>query len=405
MFSAAALMLGLGLFAQTPDLSLGTVVIDAGHGGKDAGTVSPDKKTYEKTLTLRLASLIRDSLSRDYPALNVVMTRSTDVFVPLSTRAKLATKAGGQLFISVHINAAARSRTARGFSAYILGQSASGKYDSYDVNMEVLRRENSVIYLEEDYSTKYKDYDSSPESQIMLQLMLNAYREQSLSFAQAVSEEMGGGRPFSKSLGVMQGNFAVLREASMPAVLLEFGYMSNPDDLAILRDHTKLEQMAGGVARAFRKYKKDYDASVSLKGETPAGTVKPEATATPAPTGQVAQPAPATTPAPQAQPAPAAAPAPQDQAAQPAPAGTQPSPAGQLYGTQVLTSSRLIPGSDPFFKGHEVMTVKVGTLYKYVLGVSSDRSKAAADHKVVKSQYPDSFFVRVEDGATQRERL
>jgi len=378
--------------AQTPDLSLNTVVIDAGHGGKDAGTVSPDKKTYEKTLTLKLARLIQDSLKKAYPSLNVVMTRDSDVFVPLSTRAKMATKAGGQLFISVHINAAARSRTARGFSAYILGQSSSGRYDSYDVNMEVLRRENSVIYLEEDYSTKYKDYDSSPESQIMLQLMLMAYREQSLSFAQAVSDEMGGGNPFSKSLGVMQGNFAVLREASMPAVLLEFGYMSNPEDLAILRNGANLEKMAGGVLSAFKKYKKDYDASVSLKeDEQPAAQppVQPQQTPLEDVKQSTAEPVqsamPVTEPSPATQPA-----APQEES--------------PLYGTQVLTSSRVFKADDPFFKGNDFTRLEVGNLHKYVIGVSSDREKAIRDYQSFKSKFPDCFFVKISEGTTQRER-
>ena len=368
----------LCLGAQKSDLSLNTIVIDAGHGGKDAGTVSPDKKTYEKTVALKLARKIEGLLRDRYPSMKVVMTRNQDVFVPLSTRARMATRAGGQLFISVHVNASARSRTANGFSAYILGQSQSNKYDSYDVNMDVLKRENSVIYLEDDYSTKYKDYDSSPESQIMLQLMLNAYREQSLSFAERVSEEIGLSKAFSKNWGVMQGNFAVLREASMPAVLLEFGFMTNPEDLAVLRDDKKLDSMADAVVRAIVRYKTSYDASVSLESEpAPAVSSQPEKPS----------PEPAITPAPA--PSPATAPA-----------------SGVVYGTQVFVSSRVLAPDDPFFKGLSFRIVKYGRLNKYVVGVSSDRAKAVESYREIKKQFPDAFFVKMSGEAScERETL
>lgn len=369
------------LLAATPrnaDLSLRTIVIDAGHGGKDAGTISSDKKTYEKTLTLDLSKRFAEKVREAYPEMKVVLTRSRDEFVPLNTRARIASDAEAQLFISIHINASARSKTVNGFSAYILGPSQKSKYDSYEVNMEVCKRENSVIYLEDDYSTKYKGYDDSPESQILLQLMQNAFREQSLSFAETVSAGMDGG-PFARNWGVMQGNFAVLRQASMPAVLLEFGYMTNPDDLSKLRDAGKIDMILDNLFSAFSIYKEQYDKSVSL------GTEKAE------PRSEVPESRSAVT-------------SPAKEQSKPDKGGIEGNSGGSVkYGTQVLASSKRMSAADKFFKGMEVEAVPSGSLFKYVLCPSDDIAKASQDYIKVKKLFPDSFFVKISDGAVTRQ--
>ena len=346
-----------------PDLTLQTVVIDPGHGGKDAGTVSADKKTYEKTLTLKISRMFADRIRERYPAVKVLMTRDKDVFIPLNTRAKKASDADAKLFVSIHVNASARSKDINGFSAYILGPSDKGKYDSYEVNMDVCKRENSVIYLEDDYSTTYKDYDDSPESQIFLQLMQNAFREQSLAFAEAVSARMEDG-PFQKNWGVMQGNFAVLRRASMPAVLLEFGFMTNAGDLKRLRSDEKVIEMVDRLFEAFVEYKTAYDQSVAIEAPKEAGTPAS---------------VPASTPA------------------------HRPEEGQVLYGTQVLASSRQMAAGDIYFKGLDFVAVRVGTLYKYIALPDSDRQKAVADYARVKKLFPDAFFVKVEGESVSRE--
>lgn len=353
LISALAALLGAAAPALADDLTLNTVVIDAGHGGKDAGTVSPDKKTYEKTLTLKMSKMLAKRIREAYPDMQVVLTRSSDVFVPLSDRASAASKAGARLFISIHINASAKSRTVNGFSAYILGQSSSRRYDSYDVNLDIVKRENSVIYLEDDYRTKYGDFDSSPESQIMLQLLQNAYREQSLSFAEKVSAHIGDKEPFSKNWGVMQGNFAVLREASMPAVLLEYGFITNPSDLAQLRNSKSLETLVERTFDAFAEYKREYDASVSLGG---------------------------------------------GDSATPAPDSAKTAGAAR-YGTQVMAVSRDLKPGDPAFKGHSFVKLSSGGINRYVLGVSEDREEAAKNYRSLKAQFKDAFFVRIIDGS------
>lgn len=362
LISTAIFFLASGVSAKENDLTLNSIVIDAGHGGKDVGAVSPDKKTYEKTLTLKISEMLAKRISEAYPEMNVVLTRNKDVFVPLSDRAAAASKAGAKLFISVHINASARSRTVNGFSAYILGQSSSKRYDSYDVNLEIVKRENSVIYLEDDYSTKYGDYDSSPESQILLKLLQNAYREQSLSFAEKVAAHIGDKGPFTRNWGVMQGNFAVLREASMPAVLLEYGFITNPADLTALRNSKNIEELVNSTFDAFVEYKREYDASVSL-GRDSAGTT-PSATA----------------------------PAVKETA--PVQDGTTPAESVR-YGTQVMAGSRDLKAGDPAFKGYTAVKIRSGNIYKYILGVSADKEEAAAEYRRIKEKFKDSFFVKI----------
>ncbi len=357
-----------------PDLTLRTIVIDPGHGGKDAGTTSADKKTYEKTLTLRISKLFAEKVREAYPAMKVILTRDKDVFIPLNTRAKKASDADAQLFVSIHINASARSKSINGFSAYILGPSSKSNYDSYEVNMDVCKRENSVIFLEDDYSTTYKDYDDSPESQILLQLMQNAFREQSLAFAETVSAHMDAG-PFKKNWGVMQGNFAVLRRASMPAVLLEFGFMTNADDLTRLRSEENIGQIVDHLFDAFVEYKTSYDKSVALEKEKPVAEekteVKEKTTVTPAPDS--------------------------------APTEKTEEGTAVLYGTQILAGARKIPAGDPCFKGFKTISLKVGNLYKYIALPDEDKAQAKAGYDRVKKVFPDAFFVKVEKGVISRE--
>ena len=266
-FRRAVLLLAtIAIYIAAPaqnaaDLRLNTIVLDPGHGGKDPGCISQDKRTQEKDLTLTISKKLAEKIRKQYPEMKVLLTREKDVFVALRDRARFATKNNANLFISIHINAAS-NRSANGFAAYILGQSSNKNTDTYAFNMDVVTRENSVIYLEED-STVYGDLnDNSPEAQIMSQFLYNAFREQSLGFAETVNGKMGA--PFKHSYGVQQANFQVLREASMPAVLLEMGFISNAGDLTLLRSDKSLDQMVDNLFKAFCDYKTSYDASVSI---------------------------------------------------------------------------------------------------------------------------------------------
>ena len=368
-FRRAVLLLAtIAIYIAAPaqnaaDLRLNTIVLDPGHGGKDPGCISQDKRTNEKTLTLTISKKLAEKIRKQYPEMKVLLTREKDEFVALRDRARFATKNNANLFISIHINAAT-NRSANGFAAYILGQSSNKNTDTYAFNMDVVTRENSVIYLEED-STVYGDLnDNSPEAQIMSQFLYNAFREQSLGFAETVNGKMGS--PFKHSYGVQQANFQVLREASMPAVLLELGFISNAGDLTLLRSDKSIDQMVDNLFKAFCDYKTSYDASVTIS-------------------------APAERPAP----------APSSQA-QPAPAANTSDTASQVqegsvyYGTQVLASSKLMKESDSYFKGYKVRTIKSGNLYKYIVGFSEDINQAKKENSDIKKVFKDSFMVKVE---------
>ena len=208
-------------------LSLSTVVIDPGHGGHDSGCISPDKKTYEKNLTLAISKLFAEKIRKNYPDVKVILTRSDDRYVTLSGRADIANNAGADLFVSIHINAQAKGNSASGYSIHCLGQSSKQGNDLFG--------KNSVILLEDDYQTKYQGFDpSDPQSYIFFSLMQNAHLEHSLIFAEDVADAMKGG-PITRSRGVSQDPFWVLWRTAMPAVLVEVGFITNPDDLTVMR--------------------------------------------------------------------------------------------------------------------------------------------------------------------------
>lgn len=373
---AAILMCTSSIAQNNTDFRLNTIVIDPGHGGKDPGALSQDKRTREKDLTLAISKKLSDKIRKEYPEMKVVLTRDKDVFVALSDRAAIATKNNANLFVSVHINAAS-NRSANGFSAYILGQSSNKNSDTYAFNMEVVKRENSVIYLEDNYA-RYGNLDSdSPESQILSQFMYNAFREQSLSFAETVNGRMT--TPFKKSGGVHQANFAVLRLASMPAVLLELGFISNSADLTILRNDKEIDRMVDNLFKAFCEYKSGYDASMGVPQSTPEPT-KPE-------------PAPKQEAKPESGQKAVFHPAPIEDTAVNPDAGP-----AVTFGTQVLATSKTMSEKDPYFLGYDVRCVKAGSLNKYIIGMSEDPEEARKMTAEIRKKYKDAFTVKIEGG-------
>jgi N-acetylmuramoyl-L-alanine amidase len=259
----AAALLSFSLLMQGQGLKFKTVVLDPGHGGKDAGAVSADKKTMEKTINLDVALKLEKLIKEKAPDLNVVLTRRTDVFIPLGDRALIANKADANLFISLHVNACPRSGPS-GYSVHVLGQSSAKDRDLFAFNREICRRENSVIYLEEDYSTRYEGLDpNDEESFIFMLLMQNAHLEQSIRFAAMVDGKMKTGGPFPVSRGLSQDPFFVLWKTAMPSVLVEMGFISNAGDLAQLRTEAAKDKIAQSLFSALLDYRKEYDESVS----------------------------------------------------------------------------------------------------------------------------------------------
>ncbi len=371
----------IGQTSSSP-IKLNTVVIDPGHGGKDAGCISPSGKTMEKTVVLDISTLLAEKIRSGCPDVNVVMTRTDDKFVELQGRADIANKAKANLFISIHVNSVDGKKTGpNGYSVHILGQYTSKKKDLYAGNLDVVRRENSVIMLEDDYTTKYEGFDpSDPESYIFMNLMQNSFLEQSFKFARFVDEEMKGGA-FKASRGISQDPFYVLWRTAMPAVLVECGFMSNPSDREALISSAGKERIASDLFQAFVRYKKDFDGGASAAPAVPA---KPAEVQPKAEQPQANQPVEAK---PQAAPAPASE-----------------EPSGIVYGIQVLASSKVMSPSDRFFKGYEPGRYQVGKLYKYVICRSEDLSQVRKSFSTVKSSYPDCFIVKVENGEITRVR-
>ena len=249
----------LPLFSQEAALKLRTVVIDPGHGGHDAGCVSRDRQTKEKDLVLDIGKRLAEKIRRECPDVKVIMTRSDDRFIELYDRAKIANKANANLFISIHVDAVDTRRnpnwrTVNGYTVYTMGESKN------NANMETIKRENSVILLEDDYTTKYQGFDpNDTESYIFFSLMQNANQEQSVHFGEIVSREMGKNGPFRHSKGIRQAPFLVLWCTAMPSVLVECGYITSEGDLATLRTEEGRDLIAARLCRGFRIYKAEYE--------------------------------------------------------------------------------------------------------------------------------------------------
>ncbi|MBE7174936.1 MAG: N-acetylmuramoyl-L-alanine amidase [Mucilaginibacter polytrichastri] len=240
-----------------------TVVIDAGHGGHDAG--ARGEFSSEKWVTLQLALRVQKLLQREMKDLNVVLTRNTDTFVELKKRAEIASQNQGDLFVSIHCNSLAPRRVKVG-RGYRLVPNTSGRGPMILVyglhrqsEQEEALRENAVILKEKDYKENYDGYDpNNPESMIVLGLVSNSYRKQSIKFANLVYNEFTetDGR---SGLGVKEQGVLVLARASMPAVLVETGFINNPEEEKYLNSDEGQDEISASIMRAIASYRKEYE--------------------------------------------------------------------------------------------------------------------------------------------------
>lgn len=359
-------------------MKLSTIVIDPGHGGHDPGCISADRKTQEKNIALDIAKRLSRKIEASLPGVKAVLTRSDDRFVTLSGRADIANDIGADLFISIHVNAQAKGTSANGYSIHCLGQSSVQGNDLFSKNLELCKRENSVILLEDDYKTRYQGFDpSDPQSYILFSLMQNAHLEHSLMFAEDVANAMKGG-PIARSRGVSQDPFWVLWRTTMPSVLVEVGFITNANDLSAMRTQEGRDKIAENLLKAVQTFKKRYDGSMSAStaSSKPAATPKENTKTESAPEtkteGQVPEKA--------------------------------DNPSGTVYGVQVLATGKKMKATDPFFRGYTPLEVQSGKLYKYILVPGDDLSAVRRKKKELDTKFPGCFIVAKEGETLTRVR-
>ena len=348
-------------------LGLKTVVIDPGHGGKDPGAPGKTSSTSEKHLVLRISKMLGNKIKAAYPDVKVIYTRSSDVFVELNERAKIAKRNNADLFISVHCNSNNSSKPF-GASVHILGPKSKNKKntsDYFEKSKSVAQRENAVMLLEDNYQTTYQDFNpDAPESVISHNLMWNANYENSLMFAAEIDSKLTKA-PFRESYytGIHQDIFYLLWATNMPSALIELGFMSNPSDFKALSTKETQDQIAQHLFDAFCSYKTKFDESVNISSQP----VAPDFRAITEQSEEV-------------------------------PASEE----STFYGVQVMALGRKLADNDPNFKGYEAVAVKTGNMYKYILGKSSSREDTAKKYTEIKKKFPGSFIVKVSGNNVER---
>lgn len=335
-----------------------TVVIDAGHGGKDPGAISANKKLYEKDVTLKVALMVGESIKKNHPEVKVLYTRKTDVFVGLNDRARMANKANADLFISIHTNAA-KSRTAKGAETYTLGI----EEERTERNLEIAKRENGVIFLEDNHEKTYANFNpNSPESYIIFEYMQSEFVKESIHMAQYVQEHLASDAN-RHDRGVRQAGFLVLNATSMPSILVELGYISNAEDAKYLGSESGQKRMSRCISEAFDKYYTDLmklNASQPVVESTRSTTIPASKELPKAIQGDEQQP---------------------------------------VFKVQFLSSSKQLAAEDKAFKGLKPVEFYYDKgLYKYTYGSSTNYNDIIRIKKKVNEKFKDAFIVAFVQG-------
>ena len=230
-----------------------TLVIDAGHGGHDAGAVGAYSK--EKDINLRVALAFGQLVEENCSDVKVIYTRKKDVFIPLQRRADIANNNKADLFISVHTNALPAGRLAYGAETYSLGMARAS------ANLAVAKRENAVITLENDYKTTYQGFDpNKAESYVIFEFMQDKYMKQSVDLASCIQKQyVSAGRP---NKGVHQAGFLVLRNTSMPSVLTELGFITTPAEETYLNSQQGTMELSRSIYNGFLAYLRMHEKGV-----------------------------------------------------------------------------------------------------------------------------------------------
>lgn len=361
------------------------VVIDPGHGGKDPGAVN--KSIREKDVVLGIGLKLGKLINDNYPDVKVIFTRNTDVFIPLIERSRIANKSKADLFISLHANFCGTPST-RGTETFVLGLHRSND------NLEVAKKENSVILLEDDYSTTYEGFDPNlSESYIMFELVQDLFLDQSLFVADAIQQQFKN-RAESSNRGVKQAGFLVLRQSSMPSVLVETGFLSNKTEASFLNSEEGQLRVANSVLEAFRKFKDKNSGSGNHKApEVIASHHKPqEAEQKQEVRSENQKPAEITAPSEMTKKA-------RSEVDSDTTTKVKNTEKSIFYSVQIGANTTPIAPVASNFKGlKNVRREKTDKYYRYYVGNENSLAKITSDLNQIKLKFPQAFIVSFIDG-------
>lgn len=368
-----------------------TLVIDAGHGGNDCG--AKGLISYEKNLTLRYALALGRAIEQNCPDVKVVYTRKTDVFIPLHERADIANRNKADLFMSVHINALAGGKISHGFQSYTLGTGEHTGSRGIQENLEVAKRENSVIFMEKDYKTRYKGLENSAESDILFELIADKNQERSVELSRILQREVckATGR---ENGGAHQNNLAVLRLTSMPAVLLELGFITTPDEENYLNTDSALDAYTTGIVRAFKIYKQRYGGTgidIPYKESDNAAAVSDD-------NAEVADDKPVTTRQRTRHSTVQKTRSSVDQTTRVAKGNAAPKDA-PVFKIQIFAGKQKLNSKSPLFKGLEGCdSFTDGSLLRYTYGASTNYNEIRKLRTTITDKFPECFIIAMKDG-------
>ena len=386
-------MLAMTSFAANRNF---TLVIDAGHGGHDAG--ARGAISMEKNINLSVALQFGRYVEKYMPEVRVIYTRKTDKFVSLIERANIANRANADLFISVHTNALPAGKIARGFETYTLGMHRAKD------NLDVAMRENSVISMEKDYKQTYQGFDpKSSESYIIFEFIQGKNMERSVELARMIQRKVcdNANRP---DKGVHQAGFLVLRETSMPSCLIELGFITTPDEERILNNTDRVNDIAKSIYDGFAQYRNKYDKRVTvpyrplqsgdveeLKEEEPQTQDEPQKRAE---VKKRSEPQKNTGVQKRSEPQKKA------EVQKRVVAQKKPEPKdAPVFKLQIFVSDRILRKGDAHFKGEtDYESFREGNLVKYTMGASSNYNEIYRLRKSLQEKFPEAFIIAFKNG-------
>ena len=344
-----------------------TVVIDAGHGGKDTGALG--RLTTEKVVNLSVALKLGAYIEENLPDVKVIYTRKTDKFVELSERAAIANRNNADVFISIHCNSTEGTTSVNGAETYVMGESKN------EANLNVAKKENAAILLE-DNTSAYDNFDpNSTEAYIIFSLSQSIYQNQSLKLADKVQKQFCD-KVGRHNRGVQQAGFLVLWKTSMPSILVELGFINNMKEEQFLKSEKGQSQMALALYRAFAEYKKEYEAENHSVGKSSGN--KPS----------------------ESKPKDSTKPASDVKSATNESKPTVVNDKDTYFTVQFSTLNKKVPVTDKDFNGvKDVAVYEYKGAYRYTSGRFTTKSDAVARQKELRNKgYADAFIIAFMNG-------